>query len=177
MNELLPYDNLRRVLEEYAEQAKEIYKYQIALGAHNASRDLTDNVKSHVVVGETAYEVTLDLNYYWKFLEGGSKGTISSPMGAEFPAHFPPPWAIEKWINVKPIIPKPIILKSGKSRIPSPKQLSYAIATNIEKYGQEPFPALATTKEELEKMFKDKIAEAMAEDVRILMEKFLLKEG
>ncbi len=69
MNELLPYDNLRKVLEEYAEQAKEIYKYQISLGAHNASRSLTDTIQSHVVVGETAYEVTLDLNYYWKYLE------------------------------------------------------------------------------------------------------------
>lgn len=159
--ELMSFDNLRKVLDEYAEQSAELYKYQIALGGHNASRELTDNVKAHVVSGDKEFLVTLDLKEYWKYLEGGSKGTVSSPPGAVYSAHFPPPSVIEEWISVKPVIPRP----GANGKIPTPKQLSYAIATNIEKYGQEPFPALKTTKEELQKIFKDKLQRALAEDV------------
>lgn len=165
MAELLTFEHLRAVLDEYAQQAAEIYKYQISVGGHNASRELIDNVKANVVTGDSEFSVTLDLKEYWKYLEGGSKGTVSSPAGAVYPAHFPPPRVIEQWISVKPIIPRPYRTASGKTKIPSPQQLSWAISTNIEKYGQEPYPALATTKEELQKIFGRRLQEALAEDV------------
>lgn len=167
--ELISLTHLKEVLDEYAAQAAEIYKYQIALGAHNASRELVDNVKAQVNVDGTAWEVSLTLKEYWKYLEGGSKGTESSPAGAVYPAHRPPAWALEKWINVKPVLPRP--LPSGK--LPSPKQLSYMISRSIEKRGIEPFPALQTTIDELNEMYKDKFVLALSQDVGVYINKVL----
>lgn len=161
MDDLIDLTELHKVLQEYANDAAEIYKYQLALGAKPASRKLIDNVKSNVIVGERAYEVTLSLEHYWKYIEGGSKGTISSPPGAVYPAHFPPTWALEKWIRVKPVIPRP----DETGRIPSPKQLAYLIGRKIEEEGIEPFPALQTTKEELDKIYHEKISAALGHDM------------
>jgi len=157
--ELLTFDNLRQVLEEYAAKAEEVYKYQIALGNHNASRDLVNSVKTEVVINDRGFEVTMDLAYYWKYLEGGSRGEESSPAGAAYPPHFPPPRAIEEWINVKPVIPRP---RDGV--IPSPRQLSWMIARKIQREGTEPYPALQTTIEELNRDFADRFAVALQQD-------------
>lgn len=177
--ELISLENLRSVLEEYAEQASEIYKYQVSLGGHNASRKLVDSVKTQVNVNGTEWEVSISLLEYWKYLEGGHQGTKSSPAGAVYPAHRPPAWALEKWINVKPILPRPVTLKSGKTRLPSPKELSYAMAISIERYGIEPYPALQTTIDELNEMYKDKFVFALSEDVGDYIGKVLhsLSEG
>lgn len=167
--ELIELHNLQSVLDEYAAQAAELYKYQISLGGKNASRKLIDSVSCVVRTSGSLYEVVMNLEHYWKYVEGGSKGTVSSPMGAKYPAHRPPAWAIEKWINVKLILPRP----DQYGRIPSPKKLSYAIAANIEKYGVEPFPAMATTIEELNKMFEGKFVKAFTEDAERLIGKFI----
>ena len=158
---LIRLNNLRQVLLEVAKDAQETYRYQIALGGHNASHALADSAKAYVEHSGTLYEVKIDLLEYWKYIEGGSQGTESSPAGAVWPAHFPPPWAIEKWINVKPIIPQP--MENGN--LPSPKQLSYMIAHSIEKRGIEPFPALETTIEDIFQKWNEKIAEAWQKDV------------
>ena len=162
MDALLELSELHKILEDYSRDAAELYKYQISLGAKNASRKLIDSVKSFVVVGDNSYEVTLTLQHYWKYIEGGSKGTESSPPGAVYPAHFPPTWALEKWINVKPILPRP----DAKGRIPSPKSLAYLIGRKIEKEGIEPFPALETTKEELDRLYHEKLSIALGHDVQ-----------
>lgn len=181
--ELISLTHLKEVLDEYAAQAAEIYKYQIALGAHNASRELVDNVKAQVNVDGTAWEVSLSLKEYWKYLEGGSKGTESSPVGAVYPPHMPPAWAILKWIQVKPVIPRPLmnltprsmslLAASRKPRIPTPEQLSYMIAESIEKRGIEPYPALQTTIDELNAMYKDKFVIALSKDVGVYINKVL----
>jgi hypothetical protein len=158
---LLSLDNLQAALEEYGAKAVELYKMQLALGGKNASHALADSVTAHVETTEGAYEVRVTLLDYWKYIEGGSQGKESSPLGAIYPAHFPPPRILERWIEVKPVIPRP-----GKNgRIPTPKQLSWMIARSIERRGIEPFPAMATTIEELNRQYKDVLAVALAKDV------------
>ena len=161
MEELLELIELHQVLEDYAKDAEEIYKYQLALGGKRASRKLIDSVKSYVVVGEQSFEVTLRLQDYWKFVEGGRKGKESSPPGAVYKAAFPPVDALVKWINVKPILPRP----DQYGRIPSPETLAYLIGRKIEREGIEPHPALAATKEELTKLYKRKLSVALGNDV------------
>ena len=68
MNELINFTELQQVLQDYAKEAEEIYKYQISLGGKNASRKLTDTIKSNVVIGDQAYEVSLSLQEYWKYI-------------------------------------------------------------------------------------------------------------
>lgn len=169
MEQLMDLTELHQILQEYAKEAEEIYKYQIALGGKNASRKLVDTITSNVKVGEQSFEVSLNLQKYWKYIEGGSKGTESSFPGAVYPAHFPPPWALERWINVKPILPRP----DDYGRLPSPKSLSYAMAHSIEKKGIKPHPALQTTQEELHKIYYERITAALGRDVGRYIQKLI----
>lgn len=159
--QLIDLAELQQVLKDYARDAEEIYKYQISLGGKNASRKLIDNVRSQVFINNRGYDVTLRLQHYWKYIEGGRKGTESSPPGAKWSAGFPPVGVLIKWIQVKPILPRP----DANGRIPSPKQLAYLIGRKIEKEGIAPFPALKTTQEELDKIYHKKLSDALGHDV------------
>lgn len=161
MEQLIDFTELQQVLKDYAKDAAEIYKYQISLGGKNASRELIESVSSKIVVGDSSYEVVLNLQKYWKYVEGGRKGKVSSPPGAVYKAAFPPVNAILNWINVKPVIPRPM----DNGRIPSPRQLAFLIGRKIEQEGIEPFPALETTKEELDKMYHEKLSVALGHDI------------
>mgnify|MGYP006874685652 FL=1 len=158
MNELINFTELQQVLQDYAKEAEEIYKYQISLGGKNASRKLTDTIKSNVVVGDQAYEVSLTLQEYWKYIEHGRA-----------PGKFPPVKALLDWISVKPIIPRP----DADGRIPTPKQLSFLIGRKIKEEGIKPFPALETTKEELDKIYHEKLSVALGHDVSNYIRKIL----
>lgn len=168
MEDLFELTELHKVLQDYAKEAEEIYKYQIALGRHNASRTLTDTIKSNVVVGEQSYEVTLSLQEYWKYIEYGRQGTESSPLkaypGAEPPgkAAFPPVKAILDWILIKPILPRPN--KDGIEKL-RPKSLAFLIGRKIQKHGIDPHPALHRTQEELDKIFHERLSAALGHDV------------
>lgn len=158
MNDLLNLTELEKVLHEYAKEAEELYKYQIALGGKNASRKLTDTIKSNVLVGNQAYEVTLTLQEYWKYIEHGRA-----------PGKFPPVKALLDWISVKPIIPRP----DADGRIPTPKQLSFLIGRKIKEEGIKPFPALRTTREDLDKIYHEKLSAALGHDVSNYIRKII----
>lgn len=180
-NALIDLAELRAVLEEYAREAAEIYKYQISLGGKNASRKLIESVTTRVAVNGKEWEVKMSLEEYWKYVEGGAKGTESSPPGAVYPAHYPPPQAIEQWINVKPILPRPLMtgdLKSlgRKSIIPSPKTLAFLIGRKILRKGIAPYPAMKTTQEELNKIYRDRISAALGHDMTNYIRKVVATE-
>ena len=158
MNDLINFTELQQVLQDYAKEAEEIYKYQISLGGKNASRKLTDTIKSNIIVGDQAYEVSLTLQEYWKYVESGRA-----------PGKFPPVKALLDWISVKPIIPRP----DANGRIPTPKQLSFLIGRKIKEEGIEPFPALETTKEELDKIYHEKLSIALGHDISNYIRKVL----
>ena len=174
MNDLINFDELIAILAEYAREAEEMYKYQLSLGNKTASRKLMDTIKSNVVVGENAYEVTLTLQHYWKYIEGGRKGTESSPPGAKYKAAFPPVKAILDWILVKPVLPRPSA--DGKMEKLRPKSLAYLIGRKIEEEGIEPHPALKTTQEELMKMYRERLSAALGHDVENYIRKLIAPE-
>lgn len=158
MDELLQLTEVEQVLQAYAKEAEELYKYQIALGGKNASRKLTDTIKSNVLVGDQAYEITLTLQEYWKYIEHGRP-----------PGKFPPVKALLDWISVKPIIPRP----DADGRIPTPKQLSFLIGRKIKEEGIEPFPALKTTKEDLDRIYHERLSQALGHDVTAYLRKLM----
>ena len=161
--QLLELTELQKVLAEYAREAEEIYKYQISLGGKNASRKLIDSVNSQINVNGTEYEVVLKLQDYWKYIEGGRKGTESSPPGAKYKAAFPPVKAILDWILVKPVLPRPSA--DGKMEKLRPKSLAYLIGRKIEQEGIEPHPALKTTQEELDRIYHERLSAALGHDI------------
>lgn len=171
MDELMDLSELNQVLQEYAREAEEIYKYQISLGGKNASRQLMDSVTSNIKVGERSYQVVLNLQHYWKYIEGGRKGEASSPPGAVYGAAFPPVKEILDWILVKPILPRPT--DNGDVEKFRPKSLAYLIGRKIEQKGIKPFPALKTTQEELHRIYYERIANALGHDIGRYLQKFL----
>lgn len=74
-------------------------------------------------------EVIFQLQDYWKYIENGTK------------PHFPPMDAIEKWIQVKRIIPR----TNGGKQIPTTRQLAYLISREISVKGTKPTKILQNT--------------------------------
>lgn len=161
MEGLIEFTELQKVLHEYARDAREIYKYELSLGGKTASRKLIESVNSQIFVNDKGYDVTLKLQHYWKYIESGRK-----------PGTFPPVGAIMKWIEVKPIIPRP----DANGNLPSPKQLAYLIGRKIEREGIEPHPALEATKEELNMIYHQRLSAALGHDVSFYIAKVMAKK-
>ena len=159
--ELLELTELQKVLQDFASDIRDRYRDVLAHNDHIASRKLVDSIKTQVVVGDNAYEVTMTLEDYWKYVE------------EDTPPHWPPRDAILKWIEVKPIIPRP----DDNGRIPSPKQLAFLIgramagkSPNQEKLknpngGTTGTHDLARTKEDILPWWREQISIALGHDM------------
>lgn len=79
------------------------------------------------------FNLVFNLEDYWKYIENGTK------------PHFPPLSAIEEWIKIKRIIPRPY-----KGKVPSTKQLAYLIGRKISKVGTPAHNSLKLTLNESE---------------------------
>jgi hypothetical protein len=121
--ELITFPKTEEVLKRMAEDVKAGYIDQLNVNKHPTSygqNRLSDTITTIVSVDGQKFSASLKMNYYWKFLEEGTK------------PHWPPSDAIAKWIEVKPVIPRP----DGNGRIPTPKQLAFLIGRAMA--GQSP---------------------------------------
>lgn len=157
----LTFPHLMEVLQEYGEKARNLYQDKLILADKIASGDLLNSCEFIVKQDGQSFSVILSLEEYWKFVEGGAKGTESSPPNAVYPAHFPPVSALMKWIRIKPVIPRPLV--NGK--LPSQQQLAFLIGRGIEQEGIDPVPAMKETSEEIYREFSRKIQAAFLKDV------------
>lgn len=150
---LIKFDNLRRVLSEYGQAVRNGYQDALIRSNSIASGELLNSLEFKVQQGERNFSVVLTLMDYWKYVEEGT-----SP-------HWPPSSAILKWLEVKPVIPRPD--KNGK--LPTPKQLAFLISRKIAREGTKGRHDLANTLEALNAEYMEKITAALAEDVRDAM--------
>ena len=167
--ELLELTELQKVLQDFATDIRDRYRDVLANNDHIASRKLVDSIKTQVLVGDNAYEVTMTLEDYWKYVE------------EDTPPHWPPRDAILKWIEVKPIIPRP----DDNGRIPSPKQLAFLIgramagkSPNQEKLknpngGTTGTHDLAQTKEDILLWWREQISQALGHDMENYIRKLV----
>ena len=167
--ELLELTELQKVLQDFATDIRDRYRDVLANNDHIASRKLVDSIKTQVVVGDNAYEVTMTLEDYWKYVE------------EDTPPHWPPRDAILKWIEVKPIIPRP----DDNGRIPSPKQLAFLIgramagkSPNQEKLknpngGTTGTHDLKQTKEDILPWWGEQISQALGHDIENYIRKLV----
>ena len=102
-----------------------------------------------------SYLVTINLEEYWKNISYGRKPG----------SRMPPVSAIENWIKVRKIIPRPVALKSGKQRVPTIQQLAYVIARSIAKNGIRPRPFMRESINQTIEDFTSKLSAAIREDV------------
>lgn len=153
--ELLELTELQKVLQDFATDIRDRYKDVLAKNDHIASRKLVDSIRTNVVVGDNAYEVTMTLEDYWKYIENDTR------------PHFPPPDAILKWIQVKPVIPRP----GANGKIPTQKQLAFLIGRKIARFGTTGTHDLAKTKDDILPWWREQISAALGHD----MERYIRK--
>lgn len=159
MEQLIELTELHKVLQDFATDIRERYKDVLANNDHIASHNLVDSVRTQVVVGDNYYEVTMTLADYWKYVENDTK------------PHFPPPDAILRWIQVKPVIPRP----DANGRIPSQKSLAFLIGRKIAREGTEGTHDLAKTKDDILPWWREQISKALGHDMQNYIRK-LVKE-
>ena len=125
---------------------------------HSATGNLALNQTKLIVINDHSFEVYLQLEDYWKYLENGTK------------PHFPPISAIREWIRVKPVLPRPY-----KGKLPTETQLAYMIANKIDKVGTQATHLLRNTIKDfnLTQKLQDAIANALEERMDKYIKQYL----
>lgn len=159
MAELMELTELHKVLQDYAKDVTDRYRDVLANNGHIASKDLVNSIKTEVKVGDAAYEVTMTLKDYWKYVENDTR------------PHFPPPAALIRWIEVKPVIPRPM----ANGKLPTTKQLAYLIGRKIATEGTTGTHDLEKTKTDIFSWYKDKLSEALGHDVSNYIRKVMAR--
>ena len=140
---------LTAILAELGENVRRGYVNKLVKNGHPTQENtLARTVRSIVEVKGTRYEVSLELQDYWKYVEEGTK------------PHWPPPSAILHWIKIKPIIPRP----DSRGRIPTPKQLAFLISRKIARFGTKGTHDLKETTDTILATYEERIAEALGRD-------------
>lgn len=149
MSDFIMFQRVADVLDEMGKAIGEAYKKNLTDSNRNASHNLYNSIKSHVRVNNTTYDVELDMEHYWKYIEYGTK------------PHFPPVNKILEWVRIKPVLPTP--MQNGK--LPTEEDLAWMIARKIEREGTEGKPDLENALESELDMWESKIEDALDSDV------------
>lgn len=167
-DELLNLDELRAVLAEYGEAVKREYIANLKRDGRPASGKLIDSITTRVVAGDKEWEVRMSLEDYWKYIEYGTAGWFTGNASRK----FPPVSAIQRWIEVKPILPRP----DAKGRIPTPKQLAYLIGRKIQQFGTKGRADLTEAKMNVTEQYRERIAAALGHDMVNYIRKVMITE-
>lgn len=150
---MMEFKHTLKVLDDFGKEI--ITNYRSELEADNkANGELYRTLSYTVKQGTSGWVISVSLEEYWRYIEYGRK-----------PGKFPPLSAIENWIKVKQIIPHPMTLKSGKTVLPSIKQLSFLIARSISQKGIPAKPFFKNSFEAAKSKFLESIEQAITEDI------------
>lgn len=161
MEELISFDNTRAVLEELAEEIRRNYRDHLMGEGHfttlGSELRLVDSIEAKVELDGQTFVGTLSMNDYWKYVEEGTR------------PHWPPRDAILRWVQIKPVIPRP----DSRGRIPKPEQLAFLIGRKIARDGTEGTHDLQKTKDAVIPLYVQKIQEALRQDLYQYIVKFM----
>lgn len=145
---MIEFKHLQKALADYAQAIADQYKTNLESSGRRASGNLITSVNTKVDVDGTLFEIELQLEEYWKYVEEGRSA-----------GGFPPVSKILEWIRIKPILPYPD--RNGK--LPTENQLAFLIGRKIANEGFEGSNDLENTMEEVD--YEEQIQEAMDKDV------------
>jgi len=168
MAELIEFTELQQVMQDLANDIRDNYKEHLQFNDRYTERGvpsgysqrLIDSVKTQVVVGDRAWEITMTLNDYWKYVENDTN------------PHFPPVSKILEWVNIKPVLPRP----DSRGRIPSPRSLAFLIGRSISVHGTKGSHDLEKVKDGVIPMYKEKIAAALGHDMENYIRKLVVEK-
>lgn len=145
------YENVKAVLNKFGKLLVEEYRNNLTEKNVNASYALYNSISYVVESNVTNFEVTLNLEEHWRKVEEGTKA-----------GEYPSISAIEKWIEIKPVLPRP--MSNGK--LPTTKQLAEWIARKIYLEGIKPRPLLQQSIDDVFKTMQEELEEALMKDVQ-----------
>lgn len=154
-NELFNPSRLLAVLQDLAKDVEANYKEHLEQHDRIASGDLLRSISTEVEVKGTTYSVVMNLADYWKYVEEDTK------------PHWPPKDAIDRWIFIKPVIPRP----DDKGRLPTAQQLSFLIRRKIAEEGTTGTHDLRDTKNSVLPMYEQRLLDALERDTLEYIEK------
>ena len=167
MEQLIDFTELQQVMQDLANDIRDNYKEHLEFNDRYTERGvpsgysqrLIDSVKTQVVVGDRAWEITMTLNDYWKYVEDDTK------------PHFPPVNKILEWVNIKPVLRRP----DANGRIPSPQSLAFLIGRAISEHGTKGTHDLEKVKDGVIPFYKEKLATALGHDVGVYIRKIMVE--
>lgn len=146
----LKLERVQAVLQEFSVEIAEKYRGNLLSHDRKASGRLLDSISVTVETSGTVVEVRMRLEEYWKYVEEGTR------------PHWPPRSAILRWIEVKPVIPRP----DQRGRIPTPQQLAFLISRKIAQVGTEGSKDLESAKQSVMEKFRARLKEALGRDAQ-----------
>ena len=146
-NDLKPFLD---VLEDYKKEFESLYKSK--LEERRASGSLIKSIKTKYEVNGSVYEVSVDLENWWYWIEHGRKPTSK---GKHCPIE-----PIITWIRAKGIVPRE---KDGK--LPTETQLAYAIRHKIDTEGYSGGQYMQQTLDEINGKYTKLLQEALTKCV------------
>ena len=159
---MLEFSNVKSVLNDFGKFLVEEYQDALILNDAIASNTLYKSVTYIVENGNNSFEVKLSLEDYWKYIENGRK-----------PGKFPPISAIKRWIEIKPVLPRPM----ANGQLPTTAQLAYLIYRKIGLEGIKPRPILQKSIDDVFEVMREFLEEALAKDIQEEFELILLSMG
>ena len=165
--ELLELSRTAEVLKQLAEEVRLEYIHNFVRSGHNTMygrNRLVDTITVQVTVDEQSFTASLRMNKYWEYLEEGT----GPARGRD--KYWPPPSAIAKWIEIKPVIPRP----DGNGRIPTPKQLTYIISRKIHDKGTRGTKDFAKARDGIVPQYYERIQEALTADIGDFLWKMII---
>ena len=169
-DELISFPRTMEVLKRLAEDVKQGYIGTLVQDGHPTQYGqdrLSDTISTKVDVNGTEFSASLMMNHYWEYLEYGT-----GP-GRGRAQYWPPSSAIAKWIEIKPVLPRP----DGNGRIPTPKQLTFLISRKIHDEGTKGTHGLQRTKDAVIPIYMEELEKAFNEDIGFYLMKVFRMEG
>ena len=154
---MITFNHLQQALAQYGDAIANQYKSNLEASGRRATGNLISSVNTKVTVNEQTFEIELQLEDYYYYVENGR--------GA---GKFPPVDKILEWIRVKPILPYP----DSRGKLPTENQLAYLIGRKIANEGFEGTKDLEHTMEEVD--YETIIEEALDQDVLGCLDELLL---
>ena len=149
------FKHTMKALTEFGQKIVDNYRAELE-ACNYQDGQLYRTLSYSVKMDNSSWLISISLEEYWKYIEAGRRAG----------AKMPPLDVIEKWINVRRIIPHSMTLKSGKTVIPSVKQLSFLIARKISRDGIRPRPFFKQSFESAKIEFLRIIEEAVLADIK-----------
>ena len=164
-DELISFPATTAVLQQLAEDVKAGYIDQLYKNGHwtrDGKDRLIDTITTEVSVDGKSFSASLNMNYYWQFLEEGIQpaGKFKNPGWKSFPF-------ILKWVQIKPIIPRPPqTIKPSKRTLESlQKSTAGAIVYKRNIEGDPGTHGFQTARDAVLPMYYERIKDALNEDI------------